>query len=452
MQRQQSGAAAVAVATTRRKTVVAFDPGVKNLAVWKGYADLPASAPANASAPDEAVRTLVWRKIDITRYGSKAQILSEEVYSQSTVDAPGGSAGNPHATMAPRDALDSLVDQKRKGVYALVCNALSANEWIWRDVDVAVIETQDPTNTPARVIACAVYGFLRGVFRGTSRSVVFSGSASKAIVKKRMAETLGVAYDYADCVGTAVSQKAYHNTKRSSYDICRAWMLAYGGERDRAVVQRYHARTGALKGDDVAEAFLLGAAELCNKHGYQRKTGAAGTRTRTKKRSSTATVESGGLGVPRRRQRGRKSDPATAAAAASKTQVILIDDDSTETDSDSSTTTTTTTDSDASTPGSSFAPALVNENHPQRPRTPAHSPPPQPQQSQTRRRKRSDRSSSGGSSSSSSSSSIPAKKRKNTSSRMVLRPKKRHLTPNPDANPALDATLDAFFAPVKHDS
>ena len=210
-------------------------------------------------------------------------------------------------------------------MYALVCNALSANEWIWDDVDVAVIETQDPSNTPARVVACTIYGFLRGVFRGTDRSVVFSGSSSKAIVKKRMAEELGVAYDYADCVGTAVSQKAYHNTKRSSYDICRAWALAHGGERDRAVVQRYRARTGPLKGDDVAEAFLLGAAELTNKHGYQRKTPAKSGAKRSAA-AAAATPDDLAMGAKRRRRVGKSS---AAVATASPSRVILIDDSNT---------------------------------------------------------------------------------------------------------------------------
>lgn len=415
-QQQQQSASFSASAATRRKTVVAFDPGVKNLAIWKGYADFISSAPANASATDEDVHTLVWRKVDITKYGTKLQILREDEYSQSTVDALVGSAGNPHARMASRDALDSLMDQTHKGVYALVCNALAVNEWIWDDVDVAVIETQDPTNTPARVIACAVYGFLRGVFRGTSRSVVFSGSASKAIVKKRMAEALGVAYDYADCVGTAASQKAYHNTKRSSYDICRAWMLAHGGERDVAVVQHYHTRTGALKGDDVAEAFLLGAAELTNKHGYQRKTPGA---PRARKRPKVG--DGSGLGcvvAPKQRRR--------------KPKVIVVDDDDTATESDSSTSSSSTdSDSDSSKPET--ATAKTEPKPRRRPRTPARSP---------------------------SSTPPAAKKRKSAvagGTRMTLRPKKRsHDGPSPTAPPdadasaaSLEATLDAFFAPVK---
>ena len=373
---------------TTRKTVVAFDPGVKNLAVWKGYADLP---DGESSATDEAVHTLVWRKIDITAYGSKRQILRTDEYSVSTLDPP-----ETLPRMAPRDLPD--VDQKRKGIYALVVNALACNVWIWEGVDVAVIETQDPTNTPARVVACTIYGFLRAKFCGTPSVVCFSGSASKAVVKKRMAEALCVQYDYGDCVGTATSHKAYANTKHTSYAICRAWMLAHGGDRDVAVVQRYHTRSGPLKGDDVAEAFLLGAAELTNKHGYQRRKRVARPDGRL------------AVGDTKARTRKRK--------ATGDTRVIIVDSD-TVSDTDSDTDTTTDSSETESDEGQGEKPG------------------------------------SGGSVAAAAAAAEPPKKKTKKAvakkkSHMVLRPRKngrrKSASGEPGGEDVTDAALDAFFA------
>ena len=203
--------------------VVSFDPGIKNFAAWRGSID----DRGNISITE-------WKKFDV---GEK-------------------SAGG--------------------GVYKKIIDTMENNPWMYaqhwegetdRDGEgdgtggcplVAVIETQAPRNVPTRVIAASMYGFLRG----KNVEVKYSGSRSKETAKLAMAEALSIDFDPDKCRGTEHDAKAYKNTKTSSYAIVSRWVEAFGSRSDRTLMESHAKRRGTDKGDDLAEAFLLGYAEL----------------------------------------------------------------------------------------------------------------------------------------------------------------------------------------------
>jgi hypothetical protein len=192
------------------RAVVAFDPGWKNLGVWKGYIDSAGQ-----------VHTLEWDKLDITNKNKK----------------PGG-------------------------VYAQLCDALDRAPHLWQKFAnipyTVVIESQQPRNVPARIIASTLYGY----FRASKLTVKFSGAFSKAQAKKAIAAEIDVIFDQAECTGTGTSSRAYKKTKTTSYDIVARRMGSCGGLFEREVVHKFRDKRGPFKGDDIAEAFLLGYAEL----------------------------------------------------------------------------------------------------------------------------------------------------------------------------------------------
>lgn len=199
------------------RVTVSFDPGWKNFAAWKGY-----------RTASNIVRSLNWGKFDITNKNRK----------------PGG-------------------------VYAQIVDTLEANPWMWHDELIdqklypnsfsGVVETQEPHNVPARIVATAIYCFLRA--KGVP--VKFSGAYSKSQAKELISSDLCLGFDQSLCTGTAESSRAYYATKASSYEVARAWADHYGSIADKDLLARHSAKRGPMKGDDIAEAFLLGYAELC---------------------------------------------------------------------------------------------------------------------------------------------------------------------------------------------
>lgn len=224
----------------RVKTVVAFDPGRENFAVWKGYSDEAGH-----------VHTSMWIKIDISKYDSINHILDSQ----------------PYKTMVQRSIIepaDARKCQKSKAMYALTANVLNIHTWIYNDVDVAIIETQKPGNIPARIVATSIYSYLRHVFVDRPNAVVFCGKDAKMNVKQMMADRMTMVFNAAACKNSGRIHSAYRATKNTSYEICREWLRLHGSAMENAIMDAHNARTGPMKGDDLAEAYLLGYSELIN--------------------------------------------------------------------------------------------------------------------------------------------------------------------------------------------
>lgn len=194
----------------------AIDPGWKNLGIWKGY----------RTANGTVVRDH-WEKYDITNNNKK----------------PGG-------------------------VYAQIVDLLEKERWIYTNEHEnetpdfkVIIESQDPTNVTARILAATMYGY----FRAKNVPVKFSGSYSKAKAKIKLALGLNMYFDQSECTGTAESRAAYTKTKRSSYEIVQSWVNKNGSLYDKEFVNSHNEKKGDKKGDDIAECFLLGYADLFEK-------------------------------------------------------------------------------------------------------------------------------------------------------------------------------------------
>lgn len=196
-----------------------IDPGWKNLGIWKGYrfqigVDLSASV---------VLKTDHWEKVDIT----------------STKKMKGG-------------------------VTAQVIRILEERSWLWENEHdparyIVKIETQKQTNIPARIIATAIYAFLKA--KGVN--VEFSGPSDKIWAKEQIAEKLGIDFDQSKCTGTS-DPTAYHNTKITSYTLVSEWMEKMGSESDKKFIRSLKDKKGPNKGDDVSEAFLYGYELLMN--------------------------------------------------------------------------------------------------------------------------------------------------------------------------------------------
>ncbi|MDD5753155.1 MAG: hypothetical protein PHN45_00175 [Methylococcales bacterium] len=225
----------------RIRTVVAFDPGIENMAIWKGYVDNKGD-----------LHTDNWVKLDITDY-------STYKHAKESMDYVKREGGCVDPKMNENVECNCF---RGKGVYAEIANVLSIHEWIYDAVDVAIIETQDPNNIPTRIIAAAIYGFLRAKFVDACEKVQFSGSRSKTNVKVYIARVLGEPFDPEECRGTSTSPSAYHKTKMTSHYLCNRWIMERGDTFEKELMNKYRFKTGKMKGNDLAEAYLLGAAEL----------------------------------------------------------------------------------------------------------------------------------------------------------------------------------------------
>jgi len=131
---------------------------------------------------------------------------------------------------------------KKEGVplYEAAVKLLSSYRWMSDPalISEAVVETQAPRNVPARIVATAIYAFLKG--RGVS--VRFSGSRMKDSAVRFYGNKLGV--KVADKPSSASGR--YRVNKRNSESVARALL----GD---AILGRF------TKLDDVCDAAMLGA-------------------------------------------------------------------------------------------------------------------------------------------------------------------------------------------------
>lgn len=189
---------------------LAVDPGMKNLGVWAG-----------TFSDDDRIATEKLVKIDLTA-------------------------------------------DKTKPLYEAAVDMVLQNPWMCDPEKVleAVVETQAPRNMPARIVATAIYGVLRG--KGVRTS--FSGSALKNKAMAHMSKVTGHRLETkpgrldggATEPEKAKRRRLMHRTNKVNAEgVVRKVLEAQG--RDVAVA----AIEGAgKKVDDLADAVLLGVG-LC---------------------------------------------------------------------------------------------------------------------------------------------------------------------------------------------
>lgn len=196
-------------------SVVAFDPGVRNLAVWAG--------------------TLSEEGWPVTQHIAKYDLME------------GG---------------------KKGAVYEAAVDLVLNTPWMSdpSQVKEAVVETQAPRNMPARIAATAIYGALRG--RGIKTR--FSGAQLKNKTMASMAARLGCSLKEKPqrLVGAADAEKAKRRREMHSVNKYNSVLIA------KKVLERCKdeevlaALTGAKnptskqrKPDDLADALLLGVGQ-----------------------------------------------------------------------------------------------------------------------------------------------------------------------------------------------
>jgi hypothetical protein len=142
---------------------------------------------------------------------------------------------------------------KKDGVplYEATVNLLSSHPWMCDSsaITEAVVETQAPRNVPARIVATAIYAFLKG--RGVS--VRFSGSKMKDSAIKFYGGKLGV-----KIAGKPNSTSGrYRANKRNSVLVASAII----GE---TILERFGGKL-----DDVCDAAMLGAGLFLDRNAVQ---------------------------------------------------------------------------------------------------------------------------------------------------------------------------------------
>lgn len=185
------------------KCIVAIDPGLRNLAIWKGRSA-----------------------------GDPCQFL--EKFDIKDDDAPYEAATN----LLTREA-GWLLDKDT--------------------ISQVVIETQAPKNVPARIIATAIYGF----YRGRGIPVSFSGSALKNAVIDKMAKELKIKLKPKPPVGTEHRIRLMHKiNKENGIAVGRAALALVPRVYEKITETCVDPSTGKVKLDDVCDAYLLGVGKI----------------------------------------------------------------------------------------------------------------------------------------------------------------------------------------------
>jgi hypothetical protein len=199
-------------------SVLSFDPGVRNLAVWAG--------------------TLSDHGEPITKHLEKYDLAPDP--------------------------------KSKKAVYEAAVDLVLETPWMSDPAQVseAVVETQAPRNMPARVAATAIYGALRG--RGIKTR--FSGAQLKNKAMAALAGRLGCELEEKpaplkrtdhDEKERAKRRRTMHRVNKSNAATVAA--LALSSASDDATLDKLKSArgpTGRVKMDDLSDALLLGVG-LC---------------------------------------------------------------------------------------------------------------------------------------------------------------------------------------------
>ena len=156
-----------------------------------------------------------------------------------------------------------LGDKTKKALYESAVDLVLTTDWMSDSSRIiqAVVETQAPRNIPARVVATAIYGALRG--RGIKTT--FSGSSLKNKAMDILSKRVGfemekkpskLGKDASDKERAARRRMMYRTNKTNSVALVRRMLDAVGDFDTKAVMD------GAKKADDMADAMLLGVG-LC---------------------------------------------------------------------------------------------------------------------------------------------------------------------------------------------
>jgi len=157
------------MAGKQQQYFLAFDPGVKNLAVWAGILN---------DEPSIVPKTLKLVKIDLTEM------------KRSDCGIP---TGHKHSRRHGEESCPKIsktaASKLRMPLYEAASKLVLDSEWM-RDgssIRAAIVETQAPRNVVSRVIAATIYGTLRGL----GVNVKFSSSRAKNSVMEALSQETG---------------------------------------------------------------------------------------------------------------------------------------------------------------------------------------------------------------------------------------------------------------------
>lgn len=190
-----------------RKSVIAIDPGIFNMGVWKGYMDQSTGKPV----------TQIMKKVDIGRNG----------------------------TLPERTCVFLETDE---------CFTDEGNE----DIFEYIIETQKGNNRKASTVSYVLYAFLRA--RG--KRVRFSGIDMKRYGMEYLCKILGTTISPHAHTGTGLTKKQMYQNYTTNKNNARHLLLLYSRDPDtpQNIVDIINtaAHRGKAKIDDIADAMLLG--------------------------------------------------------------------------------------------------------------------------------------------------------------------------------------------------
>jgi hypothetical protein len=188
--------------------VLSIDPGITNLAIWVGTWNAEQKVPV----------TLMLDKINI-------RSISNALY-------------------------DSAID--------VITGVLS--QWT---IDYVIIETQEPHAIPTRIVATAIYGFVKGM----GLDVRYSGSVSKnkmiSLLSQRYNIELAEKADKDQISDPKIRRRKNHDVNKINAEVVVVRMLKEIGDmKTLSIVLNATDTRGKKKSDDLCDAILLGIGSL----------------------------------------------------------------------------------------------------------------------------------------------------------------------------------------------
>jgi len=230
------------------RDLISFDPGWRNLAAWRGNL---------SNDPADGHRVLTTKNLALYDLG--------------------------HTRPA----------------FERVCDVLEDEPWLTEGNPSVVVETQAPSNLPARIIAHTIYGF----YRGRGIPVTFSGSAAKARAMVEMALDLGLPEPELRGRREMTEKQRYLDNKRRSVELVREFARSPVGQCCADALSVFVNRDNKRqKVDDLADAVLIGYGHLLSERfGPKRK------RTRASAAGAISAAEKNGT-KPKRTRRAKRQD------------------------------------------------------------------------------------------------------------------------------------------------
>jgi hypothetical protein len=228
----------VSIINTLQMNVLAIDPGKTNLGVWYGRVDT-----SNGKVVPE---TFLLEKID----------------------------------MGPKVSLYQGAVQTAERIMAMCGSSVPT---------IAVVETQAPRNMPARVVACTIYGFLKG----RNIDCEFSSSRLKNDAMAILAEQYGVSLEEKPTTADQPDAKARKRTmhtinKRNSKAVVFKMLETLEQTKLASRIASVRDPQGRKKADDMTDAILLGIGLCLSKEKSKHKRKKPARRCKTTKETPSS--------------------------------------------------------------------------------------------------------------------------------------------------------------------